>query len=153
MSYCRWIFAALPSYSKNTKMYVVTRYDWRWVIAQFSQTALYPYTKFPSTRICITNRLGKWKCYCCNESSWKSPSIKASSAMTQAARMQRAQIGSSLIAYITLTTKSFPSVKSSLIWVSRLSLVGVRNLLRPRVPDNPHSCQMDGRTISTNISS
>ena len=25
--------------------------------------------------------------------------------------------------------------------------------LRPRVPDDPRSCQMDGRTISTNIDS
>ena len=108
-------------------MYVVTRYDWRWAIAQLPQSALYPYTKFLSTRLCITNRLSKWKCYCCNEKSWKSASIKASSVMTQAVHMQRVQICSSLIAVITLTTKSFPLAKPSLIWVSRLSSVGGRN--------------------------
>ena len=127
MSHYGWIFAVLPSYIKNTKMYVVTWYDWRWAIAQLPQSSLYLYMKFPSTRLCITNRPGKWKCYCYNESSWKLASIKASSAMTQIARMQRAQICSSLIANITLTTKSFLSTKPSLIWVSRSSSVGGRN--------------------------
>ena len=45
------------------------------------------------------------------------------------------------------------------VWPSLLVTESVKNfpqttpMLRPRVPSDPRSCQMDGRTISTNIDS
>ena len=50
---------------------------------------------------------------------------------------------------IKLKKNTFKIIKKSLITFYEETLISY--LLRPYVPGDPRSCQMDGRTISTNI--
>ena len=55
------------------------------------------------------------------------------------------------ISYRFLREKT--SIKSPRNYVNIKTMELNTTLLRPRVPNDPRSCQMDGRTISTNIDS